>query len=235
MKMEQNRLKWKRIKKKELIEQVTADRKYIEALEARLSASEIEACKETIDCVVRDDSEALQNAYWNREQTKKILLHMFYALLLAAAIAVLISNYIISIVEIYGSTMAPTLYAGDTVVCLKNTTYDIGDVVAFYYNNDLQVKRVIANAGDWVDIDEEGRVYLNGAELNEPYLFEQALGSCDIDLPYQVPDGCVFVMGDNRGISIDSRCTEIGAIEKERILGKLIFKIWPFPEVGLVH
>lgn len=235
MKIEQNRSKRKRIKKKELLELVAADRKYIEALEEKLSASEIEACKGGIDCAVCEDPEALRSAYRNREQTKKILFHMFYAFLVTAAIAVLVSNYIISIVDVYGSAMAPALYAGDTVVCLKNTTYDTGDVVAFYYNNDLQIKRVIAKAGDWVNLDEEGRVYLNGAELDEPYLFEQALGTCDIDLPYQVPDGCVFVLGDNRGISIDSRCTEIGAIEEERILGKLIFKIWPFPDAGLVH
>lgn len=205
MKMGQNQSRRKRMKNTELMER---DRECIEKLR-------------------RDD--------WNRRQVKKLFLRLLQVVIVTAAIAVLVSHYILSVVEIYGSTMAPTLYAGDTVVCLRNTTYDTGDVVAFYYNNHLQVKRVIAKAGDWVDIDEEGCVLLNDEELDEPYLFEQTLGSCDIELPYQVPDGCVFVMGDNRGISIDSRCTEIGAIEEARILGKLIFKIWPFPDAGLVH
>ena len=127
--------------------------------------------------------------------------------------------------------MGPNLEEGDIVVSVKSKEYQTGDIIAFYYNNKILVKRVIASAGDWVDIKEDGTVYVNGEELEEPYLSETALGDCDIELPYQVPESRIFVMGDHRSISVDSRSTAVGCIAEEQIVGKLVFRLWPITEI----
>lgn len=170
----------------------------------------------------------------NKKQIKRNVSVVLQVLVIVAAISTLISTYVVSVLDIYGSSMAPALCAGDVAICWKSKDCSTGDVIAFYYNNKLQVKRVIAKAGEWVDLDDEGHVYVNDVKLDEPYVFELSLGSCDIDLPYQVPDGSVFVMGDNRSISVDSRYSEIGCVAKERIFGKLIFKIWPLSDAGRI-
>jgi len=131
--------------------------------------------------------------------------------------------------------MNGTLDSGDIVVSIKSTNMNTGDVIAFYYNNNILVKRVIANPGDWVDVDKEGNVYVNNAKLEEPYLDEKAYGETNIELPYQVPEGKIFVMGDNRSVSIDSRNTSIGCISEEQIVGKIVYRIWPFSQIGAVH
>ena len=128
--------------------------------------------------------------------------------------------------------MDPTLVDGQFVVTLKGSDFETGDITAFYYNNKILIKRVIASAGDWVDIDREGNVSVNGVQLEEPYLQEKSLGECNIDLPYQVPDGRVFVMGDDREISLDSRTTAVGCISKEQVLGQVVFRVWPLSELG---
>ena len=107
-----------------------------------------------------------------------------------------------------------------------------GDVIAFYYNNKILVKRVIASAGEWVELDEEGNLYINGKLQDEPYIEEKALGECDIEMPYQVPEGRVFVMGDYRAVSVDSRSSSVGCVAEEQIVGKLVFKIWPLKNIG---
>ena len=156
-------------------------------------------------------------------------------LIVVAAIAVLISNLMFPIMRIYGSSMMPTLVNGNIVVSVRDGTYERGDVIAFYYNNKILVKRVIGLPGEWIDIDEDGNVSINNEPLNEPYLTETAFGDCDMELPYQVPDGRYFVMGDHRSVSSDSRSSLIGCVSEEQIIGKLIFRIWPLNEFGMIE
>jgi len=136
------------------------------------------------------------------------------------------------VLRIYGTSMTPTLSEGNIVLSLKGSSFKTGDVIALYYNNKILVKRVIANSGDWVDIDQEGNVFVNGQLLDEPYLTEKAFGECDIKLPYQVPESRVFVMGDHRSTSVDSRSTAIGCVSEEQIVGKIVFRVWPINELG---
>ena len=131
--------------------------------------------------------------------------------------------------------MHGTLDSGDIVVSVKGSDFEIGDVIAFYYNNNILVKRVIANPGDWVDIDKDGNVYVNNNLIDEPYLSEKAYGETNIELPYQVPEAKVFVMGDNRSVSIDSRNTSIGCVSEEQIVGKIVFRVWPLAQIGAVR
>ena len=159
----------------------------------------------------------------------------FLSLVVVAAVAVLVAVLFLPILRIYGKSMNGTLDSGDIVVSIKSTNMNTGDVIAFYYNNNILVKRVIANPGDWVDVDKEGNVYVNNAKLEEPYLDEKAYGETNIELPYQVPEGKIFVMGDNRSVSIDSRNTSIGCISEEQIVGKIVYRIWPFSQIGAVH
>lgn len=158
-----------------------------------------------------------------------------YTLLAVAAAAILVATLWMPVLQIYGSSMVPTLNEGEVVVSWKGGSFDRGDVVAFYYNNKLLVKRVIAGPGSWVDIKEDGTVYVDGELLEEDYVKEKAFGECNINMPYQVPDERYFVMGDHRATSVDSRNTAIGCVAKEDIAGKLIFKIWPLNTMGKIE
>ena len=137
------------------------------------------------------------------------------------------ATLLLPVLQIYGTSMTPTLHDGDIVLSVKTGKLEQGDIVAFYYNNKILVKRVIAGPGQWVDIDEEGNVYVDGELLDEPYLDDKALGSCNIQLPYQVPDGRWFVMGDHRSVSVDSRDRAVGCVSEEQIVGRLTFRVWP--------
>lgn len=158
-----------------------------------------------------------------------------YTLLAAAAAAILIATLWVPVLQIYGSSMNPTLEEGQLVVSIKSKKFQQGDIVAFYYNNKILVKRVIAGPGEWVDIDEDGNVFVNGEALDEPYLTEKAFGQCDIELPYQVPDNQYFVMGDHRSTSADSRSTSVGCVSVDAVVGRLLFRIWPLNAIQAIH
>lgn len=156
-------------------------------------------------------------------------------LIVVAAIAILVAMLFLPVLRIYGQSMNATLHSGELVVSIKGVRFNTGDIIAFYYNNNVLVKRVIANSGDWVDIDLDGNVYVNNQKIDEPYLGEKAYGEPDIDFPYQVPDDRVFVLGDNRGVSVDSRHLAVGCVSSEQIVGKIVFRIWPLTKLGPVH
>ncbi len=147
----------------------------------------------------------------------------------------LIAVLLLPVLQISGSSMTESLQDGDIVVALNSSGYKTGDVIAFYYNNNILVKRVIASSGDWVDIDEKGNVYVNDEPLEEPYITEKSLGDCNITLPYQVPDERCFVMGDHRATSIDSRNTAVGCVSNDMVIGKILVRVWPLSELGMVE
>lgn len=165
----------------------------------------------------------------------RILRSTIGALLIVASIAILVSVMLLPVLQIYGTSMTETLNNGDIVVSLKGSDFKTGDVIAFYYNNKILVKRVIATSGDWIDIDEEGTVTVNWQTIEEPYVNEKAKGECNIELPYQIPDGKVFVMGDHRATSIDSRNTAVGCVADEQVVGRIVFRVWPLSGLGTVE
>ena len=155
-----------------------------------------------------------------------------FTLVVVAAFAVLVATLWMPVLQIYGTSMTPTLDEGQIVVSIKGYEFEPGDLVAFYIGNKLLVKRVVASPGDMVDIHEDGTVFVNGKELDEPYISEKAFGECDLELPYQVPESRFFMLGDHRASSVDSRSSVVGCIAKEQIVGKIVFCVWPFADFG---
>ncbi len=170
-----------------------------------------------------------------RKNFFRVLRNTIYTLITVSAAAVLVAVLLLPVLRIYGTSMTPTLEENDIVLSVKGSDFTQGDVIAFYYNNKILVKRVIAQAGDWVDVAEDGTVSVNGEVLDEPYVQNKAFGECDIELPYQVPEDRVFVMGDHRDVSVDSRSSTIGCIAEEQIVGKIVFRVWPFAGFGKVE
>lgn len=179
------------------------------------------------------ESELARVCYHRRYSS--VLRSTISILVVVAAIAVLVATLLLPVLRIYGGSMTPTVDEGEIIVSLKQSDFKQGDIVAFYYNNKILVKRLIAGPGSWVDIDEDGNVSVDGKLLDEPYLTERALGDCNIKLPYQVPDARYFVMGDHRSTSVDSRNTAIGCVAEEQIVGRIVFRVWPLSKLGFVN
>lgn len=165
----------------------------------------------------------------------RVLKSTLGALIAVMAAVVLIVVLLLPVLQISGDSMTETLHDGDIVVAIKGSRFETGDVIAFYHGNDILLKRVIACAGQWVDMDTEGNVYVDNVMLDEPYVTDKALGDCNITLPCQVPEGRMFVLGDHRLVSIDSRNDRIGCVEISTTVGKVAFCVWPLSNIGLIN
>ena len=170
-----------------------------------------------------------------RGKYRRTLRSTISVLIVTAAIVVLLTFLFFPIFRIYGSSMSPTINEGEIVLSVKGGSFECGDVIVMSYNNKLLVKRVIAVPGEWFDMNRDGDVYVNGERIEEPYIADKAFGDCNISLPYQVPDGRYFVMGDNRSTSQDSRNSIVGCIAEEQIVGRAVFRLWPLSEFGAIN
>ena len=170
-----------------------------------------------------------------KKEYRRILLNTIYALVVVAALAALIATMVMPVLQVSGTSMEPTLEDDDLIILRKTSKFKTGDLCGFYWQNKLLLKRVIGGPGDMISIDNDGNVTVNGKLLKEPYVDKKALGECDLTFPYQVPEGRYFVMGDHREVSIDSRSSVIGCEEKEQIIGKVLFRIWPFAKMGFIR
>lgn len=179
--------------------------------------------------------EAERKRYQYKRRYHQTLRSTVAVLIVVAAIAILVATLWMPVLQIYGSSMSPMLEDGQIVLSVKGSNYKAGDLVAFYYGNKLLIKRVIAGPGDWITIEGNGDVYINGELLNEPYATEKALGECDQTFPMQISDERWFLMGDNRAVSVDSRSTMVGCISQEQIVGKIILRVWPLGDFGALH
>ncbi len=169
-----------------------------------------------------------------KRRFRRLLRSTVNALIVVAAIAALVATLLLPVLQIAGTSMEPTLDDGDIVLLVKKKDLKTGDLCAFYYSNKILIKRVIATPGDYIWIEEDGTVFLNGNELKEPYVSEKALGECDVEFPYQVPENAYFVMGDKRETSIDSRSSTIGCVPEDQIVGKIFCKFWPLTEFKFI-
>ena len=188
--------------------------------------------KNSVDSLpTKKQVETERKRYRRQKAYNKALGGTVYVLTIVAAIAVLIATLVLPVLQIEGTSMEPTLVNGDIVLLTKSTNFNRGELCGFSWNNKLLIKRVIGIAGDWIEIDTDGTVYLNGEKLEEPYAEQLAVGECDLEFPYQVPQEQYFVLGDMRESSIDSRNTLIGCVAKDQIVGKVFFRVWPFEAI----
>ena len=187
--------------------------------------------KKEVSLPTKKQVETERKRYRRQKAYNKALRGTVYVLTIVAAVAVLIATLVLPVLQIEGTSMEPTLHNGDIVLLMKTTRFERGDLCGFTWNNKLLIKRVIGVPGDWIEIDTDGTVYLNGEKLDEPYVEQKAFGECDLEFPFQVPAEQYFVIGDMRESSIDSRNTLIGCIPKDQIVGKVFFRVWPFKSI----
>lgn len=156
-------------------------------------------------------------------------------LIVLACVLALAADMMLPVLQVNGTSMEPTLRQGDVVISMRGADFTRGDMIAFYHSDKILVKRVIGLSGEWIDINSDGDVYIDGVLLQEPYLEEKSFGECNIELPCQVSKGKVFVMGDHRSVSEDSRSSRIDCVSQAQIIGKLKFRVWPFESIGPVQ
>ncbi|WP_276795910.1 signal peptidase I [Ruminococcus champanellensis] len=162
-----------------------------------------------------------------RKRYKRAFISTLSVLAVIAAVAVLVSTLFLPVIQVSGNSMEPTLSDGDVLVLLKSKRYERSQLCCISWQNKMLLKRIIGLPGDVVSIDIEGNVSVNGALLDEPYVSDKTLGECDVTFPCQVPEGKVFVLGDHRSTSIDSRSSEIGCVDQDQIVGFVLFQVWP--------
>lgn len=186
------------------------------------------------DLTIAEIEIALKNEKY-KDKYRKVLMSTIYVLIIVASLSTLIATLIMPVFQINGQSMKPTINENEIVLSLKTKNLDTQDIVAFYHGNKILVKRIIAKSGSWVNITEDGNVYVNDQLLKEAYVETKSYGFVDIEFPYQVPEDSYFVLGDERETSIDSRNSLIGAISEDEIIGKVIFKVWPIKEIGKIN
>lgn len=166
---------------------------------------------------------------------RKTLWNIAVVLIVAAALAALVATRLFVLAKINGNSMNPALKDGEIVFIRQTKEIEVGDIVGFYYGGKVLLKRAIAQEGDKIEIDSDGNVSVNGKIISEPYVEEKNLGKCELEFPYEVPEGTIFVLGDNRAVSLDSRVKLIGCVEKDQIVGKVVFRAWPMARIGMLH
>jgi signal peptidase I len=179
-----------------------------------------------------DDLRAELKRENNKKEYSKVFRNTIVILVVVAALSVLISSFFVTVLKVTGESMSPTLESGQIVLASNSKEFEAGELIAFYYNNKVLIKRVIGSPGDWINIDSDGNVYVNGVLLEETYLTEKSLTPTDITFPYQVPENRYFVLGDHRSVSIDSRSTTVGCVSEEQLIGKVLFRLYPINVFG---
>lgn len=199
------------------------------------SESEHNSIKKSLRIPSIEDVEAERSALKYRASFRQVLRRTIGILIVVAAMAALISTLLFPVLQVSGTSMEPTLNNGDVIVLFKSRELKTGDLISLYYNGKIMLKRIIGQPGDYVNMDADGNVYVNGEYLDEPYIDSKSLGDCDVSFPYQVPDEKYFVLGDHRSVSTDSRNSLIGSIPSDQIIGKIVVRIWPLNNISIIN